>query len=66
MKQQEEINKIQGMNDYINSYQIEEDDANSNDLRKWIHGHRLFKKNAPARVCNTLNSWVIQDIQSEE
>ena len=66
MKSQEEIEKVQGMHDYVSSHQTEENNANCNELRKWMCGHRKFKRNAPVQVQNNLNSWVIQENLSEE
>ena len=61
MKRQEEVEKVQGMNNHVSYYHIEEDTANCNQLRKWIHGHRKFKRNAPKHVNNNLDYWVIQE-----
>ena len=61
MKQQEEVEKVQGLNECVSSYHTEEENADCNELRKWIYGCRKFKRNVPKQVSNNLHSWVIQE-----
>lgn len=58
MKDPEEIETVEGLYDYVNLHAIIEDTANCAELSKWIEGFRVFKKNAPKRIRQTLDSWL--------
>ena len=59
MKDPEEIETAEGLNDYVNLCTMTEDTANCAELSKWIEGFRFFNKNAPKRMRQTLDSWLI-------
>ena len=50
--------RVEGMHDYINKYEIKEDEEKCVELRKCIKGCRFFMRNAPKSMVNTLNNWI--------
>lgn len=52
------IAKIKGMRDCMNKHSIDEEEAICNEIRQWMHGYRVFVRNAPRETANILSDWV--------
>ena len=55
MKQNEMVDKYQGLPRYVRAYPMNEDVASAIEMKNWISGYRAFQRGAEKVTVNTID-----------
>lgn len=56
IKASDDTDRVEGLHEFLNQYEITEEDAKSDELRNWIKSYRVFVRNADKKKINTLSA----------